>query len=126
MLNFLFIFLGGGVGALLRFGISGYVNKSARSNFPWGTLTVNLLGCFIIGALFIVFDKLIESKELKNLITVGLIGSLTTFSTFSLEALNLILKNHFFLAISYLLISIVFGLLFCYLGYISCLSYISR
>ncbi len=79
--------LGGSIGAVLRFIISFYVNKF--SSFPLGTLSVNILGSFIIGFLFLYFEQSI-APHLKAMLMTGLLGALTTFSTFSLETILLL------------------------------------
>jgi CrcB protein len=75
---------GGFVGAIGRFTIAGFVQKIVGSTFPYGTLTVNILGSFIIGFLFLFFEQSIAPTQ-KALLVTGLLGALTTFSTFSLE-----------------------------------------
>jgi len=77
---------GGMIGALGRFFISAYVNKWIGSSFAYGTLTVNILGSFIIGFLFLYFEQVI-SPNLKAMLMTGMLGALTTFSTFSLETI---------------------------------------
>lgn len=81
---------GGAVGALLRFGLSGWVQHRTGAAFPWGTLAVNLAGCFCIGLLAGWFQHTPVSPWLRDLLMVGLLGALTTFSTFSLESLRLL------------------------------------
>ncbi len=79
--------LGGSLGAVLRFILSFYINK--LSSFPLGTLSVNILGSFIIGFLFLYFEQSI-APNLKAMLMTGLLGALTTFSTFSLETILLL------------------------------------
>ncbi len=79
--------LGGSLGAILRFVLSFYINK--LSSFPLGTLSVNILGSFLIGFLFLYFEQSI-SANLKAMLMTGFLGALTTFSTFSLETLLLL------------------------------------
>jgi CrcB protein len=75
---------GGFVGAIGRFTIAGFVQKTIGSPFPYGTLAVNIVGSFIIGFLFLFFEQTIAPSQ-KALLVTGLLGALTTFSTFSLE-----------------------------------------
>ena len=91
MKQVLFIGAGGFVGAVLRYAISGYVQSYAiRGNFPYGTLAVNLMGCFILGLLSYLGEvHNVLSPEARAFVLVGLLGALTTFSTFSNETLNL-------------------------------------
>ena len=89
-MQLLLIGLGGFAGTILRYVIGGLVQSGAgNSAFPWGTLTVNLLGCFGIGLL----AELGESRgfltpEMRGLLIVGLLGGFTTFSAFANETLN--------------------------------------
>lgn len=82
----LLIGLAGALGAMLRFAITQGVMKVLGQGFPFGTLIVNVLGSFLIGALFVVFWERAAGGELLRLVlVVGLLGSLTTFSAFSLD-----------------------------------------
>ena len=78
--------LGGALGATGRFLISTGVHKVLGAGFPYGTLTVNILGSFIIGFLYLYFEQTIAPMQ-KALLVTGMLGALTTFSTFSLESL---------------------------------------
>jgi CrcB protein len=80
---------GGFIGAILRFLISGWVQKMAPTLFPVGTLSVNVLGSFIIGFLALYFDSVIAPHQ-KALLITGMLGALTTFSTFSLETVTML------------------------------------
>ena len=98
----LLVGLGGFVGAILRYGISGLVQNMTRSiSFPYGTLAVNVIGCLIIGAL----SQMVDTRGVLNVQTrlfvfVGVLGALTTFSTFSNETINLIREGQLFYAIA--------------------------
>jgi len=91
MMNIMVIGIGGAVGAILRYLISGYVQQLTRSvGFPYGTLAVNVLGCFIIGALFYLADTHgVFSSQTRSFIFIGVLGGLTTFSTFGNETMVL-------------------------------------
>lgn len=65
------------------------VNQAAAGLFPFGTLTVNLVGSFLLGFFFELFDQILVDTEIKSFVTIGFLGAFTTFSTFSLESLNL-------------------------------------
>lgn len=82
---------GGAVGAVLRWLLAGSVQRLAGGAFPWGTFAVNALGSFLIGFLFVYMVERSAASELWRLaVTVGMLGALTTFSTFSLESLRLL------------------------------------
>lgn len=85
------VFLGGGLGAACRYGLSGLVYRIAGENFPHGTLVVNLLGCLLIGLLMAVFeDRFLVAPALRIFLTIGVLGGFTTFSTFSYETVQLL------------------------------------
>ncbi len=86
---------GGFLGALSRFLLATGVQKLTGSAFPYGTLTVNVVGSFIIGFLFFYFEQTIAPNQ-KALLMTGFLGALTTFSTFSLETV-LMLQNGLYL-----------------------------
>ena len=80
------IFLGGGLGALLRFLISEQTNRLFLSSFPFGTTVVNILGAFLMGFVVSYFaDKVNVSQNIKMFLTIGFLGGFTTFSTFNLD-----------------------------------------
>ena len=80
----------GAVGALFRFGLSNGVYRVLGREFPYGTLVVNVLGSLLIGYFFVLFLERADASEIwRSAILIGLLGSFTTFSTFSLETLNL-------------------------------------
>ena len=80
---------GGFVGAILRFLISGWVQKLSPTLFPVGTMSVNILGSFIIGFMALYFESVVAPHQ-KALVITGMLGALTTFSTFSLETLTML------------------------------------
>lgn len=85
----LLVMLGGSLGAASRYGITLLSVKMWGTRFPWGTLTANLLGCFLIGLLFALSDRVrLLTPDMRLLLITGFLGALTTFSTFSLETIN--------------------------------------
>lgn len=91
MQKLLFLALAGGLGALARYGAAGLVQKITGPAFPWGTATVNILGCLTVGVLWALFeDRIALSPELRIAILVGFMGAFTTFSTFIAETGELI------------------------------------
>lgn len=118
MRELLFVFLGGGIGSVLRFSI-GLIQAHLRLNpistlgqtlFPWPTLTANVLGCLLIGLFYSLSSKLDWSPELRLLLTTGLCGGFTTFSTFSNEGLQLLRTSHFGIFALYFTLTLVLGL----------------
>lgn len=88
---YLAVALGGALGAVARYGLSGWVQHLTGGFFPYGTLAVNVLGSFIIGlALQMATGRFVWSLEARLLLTTGFCGALTTFSTFSYETLALL------------------------------------
>ena len=115
--NVLAVFIGGGLGAVTRFLIS-FVSKSCFNLTLYGTLAANLLGCFLIGCVFgITLNKTDISPIIKLLITVGFLGGLTTFSTFSLETFELIKDGKITSAITYIICSCILSILLVFAGY---------
>ncbi len=121
MRNFMIIGAGGFCGAILRYLISGGVQKLSRSvDFPYGTLAVNLIGCLVIGMLTRLDEvRSFLSPELRFFIMIGLLGAFTTYSTFSNEAMNLINDRRIHLAFLYVGAHILLGLAAVLFGRIS-------
>jgi fluoride exporter len=109
---------GGAAGALLRFWVSNGVYALLGRGFPYGTLAVNVIGSLLMGLLYVFFlERMTVSPELRGAVLIGLLGSFTTFSTFSIETLNLIEQTEFMkaglntlLSVSACLIAAWFGL----------------
>ncbi len=107
---------GGATGAILRYILTN-LNKSLFTSSIYGTLTVNILGSFLIGYLITSdFSKNINENFVKFFLIIGLLGSFTTFSAFSFEVVNLIISNKIFIAFIYISVSILVCILFAYLG----------
>ena len=91
MTQVLAIGIGGAIGSLLRFWMSTWVHSFAGRGFPYGTLTVNVLGCLVMGVLFVLFtERLSDNAVLRAGLLIGVLGGFTTFSSFSIETFNLI------------------------------------
>ncbi len=115
MNTLIFVGLGGFFGAVARFLISGWVQRLFSFTFPFGTLTVNVLGSFLIGFLFLFFEDFV-SPNLKAALITGFLGALTTFSTFSYETTNLIMEGAFLRAFLNVLLNVLLCLTATYLG----------
>jgi CrcB protein len=107
-LGFLVVFLGSGVGGMLRHGVGIAALRLMGPTFPWGTLAINLVGSALMGMMIGLFAaKSIENAELRLFVTTGLIGGFTTWSTFSLDAVTLWERGEIGAAIGYVLASLV-------------------
>jgi len=96
--KYLFAGLGGFIGTVCRFGVAGFMYKVFGDRFPYGTLAVNITGCFVIGILMTLFeDRFLIQPNLRIFLTVGILGGFTTFSTFSFETVELFKAGDFFL-----------------------------
>ena len=112
------IFAGGGLGALLRYGVISNISKILPSTFPYGTLTVNILGALLIGIVYsLLSQKISISENLKLFITVGFLGGFTTFSTFNLDFYQLIESSKIAAAMIYALGSFITTIIGFYVGY---------
>lgn len=118
MNKILALIIGGASGTLLRFWVSGWAHRLFEGVFPWGTLSVNLIGSFLIGFSWGIFERGSISTNFRLFLFMGIYGGFTTFSAFALESLNLFKAGHVKFAIIYILASNILGLLFVYLGYI--------
>ncbi len=99
---------GGALGAVMRFWVSSAVYAWLGRGFPWGTLSVNLLGSFIIGLAFVMLtERLTVGSEIRAFIMIGFLGAFTTFSTFSLETLALMQEGLLLKAAMNILVSVV-------------------
>lgn len=117
MINVLAVFVGGGLGAVLRYLTGLFVARFALLSFPFATFMVNVVGSFLIGLFYaLCMDKMVISPVMKVALTVGLCGGLTTFSTFSFELFNMIISGHFLPAFLYILLSISLCLIAVWFG----------
>ena len=116
--TFLLIGVGGFLGAIMRYVLSDYVQSLSKiTQFPLGTLVVNLVGCLLIGALAQLAEaRDIFTPETSSLIFLGFLGAFTTFSTFSSDSFNLISDGNNLLFYLNIGASIIFGLAAVWLG----------
>lgn len=119
MKSILFVGLGGFAGSILRYLISKAVSNATITAFPIGTFIVNIIGCFLIGLLYAISDKYgILNQEWKLLLTVGLCGGFTTFSTFANESLLLLKSGNLLYFLLYTSLSVLIGIFATFLAVI--------
>ncbi|MDD5254553.1 MAG: fluoride efflux transporter CrcB [Candidatus Omnitrophica bacterium] len=109
--------IGGAIGAVLRYVVSGLDYRYSNGVFPFSTLVVNLSGSFAIGFLWGLFDEIAVSPNIRMFILIGIIGGFTTFSTFALENFNLLRDGEHGTALLNILLSNLFGVLLVFAGY---------
>ena len=117
MHTYIAIAIGGAVGAMSRYWLSTLIENYNSSHYPYGTFLVNVAGSFLIGVCFIVFaEKLHLVVHWRPLIVIGFLGALTTFSTYSLDALLLFQQGHYNTALLYVLSSLLVCLFAAFCG----------
>ena len=125
MIVYLWIALGSALGGVARYACQGWGARFISDTFPWGTMIVNIIGCSIIG-FFATFTgpegRVIVGPPMRQFVMVGILGGYTTFSSFSLETLNLARDGQWAQAVGYVLGSLVFCLLGVWLGHIGAVA----
>jgi fluoride exporter len=113
----LWVALGGGIGAAARHGVNVWSSRVLGTEFPWHTLIVNLLGCFLMGLLIgLMALKLNLSQEVRAFLATGILGGFTTFSAFSLDVAMLIERKAMLSAGAYVGSSVLFSILAVFAG----------
>ena len=123
LLQYGFVAIGGALGAMARFGLNVLLQRDVE--FPWGTISANLAGCFVMGivahlvATSAWFNETgVVPDQYRLLLAVGFCGSFTTLSAFVLELNTMIQKEELFFAFSYIVATLVGGFLCFYLGFV--------
>ena len=111
-MQWLAVALGGALGSMARYALSTWIFQVSSHKFPYATLTVNVLGSFVMGILFVVIvERAALPQEMRSLLMIGFIGAFTTFSTFALDALGLWQNGHLFMALIYTLATVILCLI---------------
>lgn len=118
LINILLVGLGGFIGSILRYLASGYVQQSTNSiDFPYGTLAVNVIGCFLLGFLAqLAESRGVFTSESRSFVFIGILGGFTTFSSFGSETLNLARDSQMMSALANIGANVILGLLAVWLG----------
>jgi CrcB protein len=117
MLQVLLVAFGGAIGSVLRYYVGLWSLRLAGPAFPWGTLTVNVVGSFIIGVFAeVIARKFGGSTDLRLLLMTGLLGGFTTFSAFSLDTIGLIERGEALTAAVYVVVSVGLSLATVFAG----------
>ena len=107
--------IGGAIGSILRYLVSTGIQSKFLSAFPFGTMLVNISGCFLIGAIYALATRNNISPEWRFFLATGICGGYTTFSTFSYESLSLLRDGEVLYATAYISVSVVLGVLATFL-----------
>jgi CrcB protein len=108
---------GGFLGSIARYGLQHWVHKVIPSVFPYGTLLVNIIGCFAIGLIYGSMSKSnCLTEDWKLFLAIGICGGFTTFSSFSYENIKLLQDGHALQALLYIAASLIIGLAMTFLG----------
>ncbi|MCK9582886.1 MAG: fluoride efflux transporter CrcB [Endomicrobiales bacterium] len=117
MVTFIELIIGGAIGTLARYTLAGVVYKGFGTSFPYGTIVVNLLGCFIIGFLSTIAEqKFVLGSGVRTFLMIGFCGAFTTFSTFIFETNGLIRDGEVMRAFVNVLVSVIAGFILFRLG----------
>jgi CrcB protein len=122
VLNALWVFIGSGLGGVLRWGVSGLIANRVGEAFPWGTILVNITGSFVIGFFATVTGpdgRWLAKDSFRLFFMAGICGGYTTFSSFSLQTLTLAQNGQWFRAGGNIVLSVVLCLLAVWIGHVA-------
>lgn len=115
--DLLFIFLGGGLGSVTRFGVGKWIGSIHNTHFPYGTLAANIISCLVLGFVIGLADhKQVISPSARLFWAVGFCGGFSTFSTFSAETISLLQNGFHFSSALYIFGSLLFCITATYAG----------
>jgi len=117
MLRLFLLMGGGGIGTVLRYGLSNMAYRSSSGIFPTGTLAVNLGGSFAIGCFWALFERTALTPNARLFLMTGVLGGFTTFSTFTLENFSLLRNGEFKIAAANVLLSNLAGIFLVFAGF---------
>lgn len=110
MMNYIFVFAGGGIGSVARFALATWIGQRWGRSFPLGTFAVNVIGSFFIGLLMtLMAERFLENPEWRLLLVVGGLGGFTTFSTFQYETGKLVVDGELIYAALNIILSVLAG-----------------
>lgn len=120
--NILWVGLGSAIGGMVRYWLSGVVAQRFGETFPWGTILVNVTGCFVVGAFATLTGtegRWLATPTVRQFVIFGILGGYTTFSAFSLQTLHLAREGEWLWAGANILLSVVLCLVAVYLGHVT-------
>ena len=108
----------GGIGTLARYTLSGFIQRFYNSSFPWGTVVVNIVGCFFFGLVWSIAEHRIGiSNTARTVLLVGFMGAFTTFSTYIFETGELLKDSQWLIVLTNMLAQNIMGLGFLFIGF---------
>jgi CrcB protein len=125
MIKILLLLGGGAFGTLARYAVSGWGHKVYVGDFPIGTLLVNLVGSLIIGMVWGFFEQSSISSNMRTFLFIGILGGFTTFSSYTLETLNLFRDGEVKLGIMNVLLNNILGLALVFVGFLAAVRLIN-
>ena len=117
MRQIILVGVGSFLGGIARYISTLVINQKLNTDFPYATLSINIIGCLVIGIVYGIFEKSIITSDWKLFLATGICGGFTTFSAFSNESLDLLKQGNTLGMLTYIGVSILFGLIATYLGY---------